>query len=114
MASLGAQICFNHPIREAVARCPECGRSYCRECITDHEGRIICAACLQRLTAAETTNDTGRRRVLQFLLLPVRMLVGLSIAWLCFYTIGRLLLAMPSEFHSGAVWDRAGELSESE
>ena len=111
MASLGAQLCFNHPTREAVARCPECGRTYCRECITDHDGRILCAACIQKLTAAKTTSfqKGGWQNAV---LLPVRLAVALFVAWVCFYAVGRMLLAIPSEFHSGAVWDASAELSE--
>ena len=44
------QRCFNHAGREAVARCPECGQFFCRECITEHEDRVLCSACLKKLT----------------------------------------------------------------
>ena len=30
--------CLFHPLREAAARCPRCGGTYCRECVTDEEG----------------------------------------------------------------------------
>ena len=42
------QRCWNHEAREAACRCPACGRSYCRECVSEHEGRLLCAACLSR------------------------------------------------------------------
>ena len=32
MNDLLYQRCFNHVLREAVARCPECLRYFCREC----------------------------------------------------------------------------------
>ena len=32
--------------REAVARCPQCHRTFCRECICDHEGKALCSDCL--------------------------------------------------------------------
>ena len=48
---LSAQRCFNHAGREAVARCPECSRYFCRECISEHRGRVVCAGCLASLSA---------------------------------------------------------------
>ena len=114
MASLGAQFCFNHPVREAVGRCPECGRTYCRECITDHDGRILCAACIQKLSNAREEKRGRLLRLLKVGVVPVRLAVGLFVAWMFFYSIGRMLVAIPSEFHSGAVWERAGEMSETE
>lgn len=110
MSSLGAQFCYNHPVREAAGRCPECGRTYCRECIADHDGRILCAACIQKLIAAEQAPARKTGQWFRALLLPVRLAVALVISWLCFYTVGRMLLAIPSEFHSGAVWDPTGEM----
>ena len=50
MQNLAHQRCFNHAVREAVARCPECGQCFCRECITEHDDRVVCAACLKKLT----------------------------------------------------------------
>src|SRR5438132_254763 len=58
MEILARQRCLNHLNREAVARCPECKRFFCRECVTEHEDRLICAACLKKLAKA-----TARRRV---------------------------------------------------
>jgi len=46
---LAYQRCLNHTFREAVARCPECGHYFCRECITEHEDRVVCASCLRKL-----------------------------------------------------------------
>ena len=41
MSSLIHRRCLHHPAREAVALCPECRRFYCRECVTEHAGRMI-------------------------------------------------------------------------
>src|SRR5690348_7535361 len=41
--------CLFHPLREAAARCPHCGGTYCRECVTDEEGKLACPPCLRRL-----------------------------------------------------------------
>ncbi|MCI0613826.1 rhomboid family protein, partial [bacterium] len=40
---ISKQRCFFHSQREAVVRCPECGRYYCRECVTEHLDRLLCA-----------------------------------------------------------------------
>jgi len=42
--------CLFHPLREAAARCPHCGGTFCRECVTDEEGKLACPPCLRRLT----------------------------------------------------------------
>ena len=44
MEDLVHQRCFNHMLREAVACCPECRRYFCRECVTEHEDKVLCAA----------------------------------------------------------------------
>ena len=47
MTALAHQRCFNHALREAAARCPGCGNFFCRECVTEHDDRVLCAACLE-------------------------------------------------------------------
>jgi hypothetical protein len=41
--------CLFHPLREAAARCPHCGGTFCRECVTDEDGKLACPPCLRRL-----------------------------------------------------------------
>ena len=41
--------CLFHPLREAAARCPRCGGTFCRECVTDEEGQLACPPCLRRI-----------------------------------------------------------------
>ena len=55
------QQCWNHESREAVCRCPGCGRSYCRECVTEHGARLLCAACLRKARAADSPQRRARR-----------------------------------------------------
>jgi hypothetical protein len=94
------QRCLHHPGREAVARCPECLKTFCRECVTEHEDRVLCAACLRKLHAA-----TGARAVSFSSFKGVlTCLLGLLIAWLFFYCLGLGLLAIPDSFHEGTVW----------
>lgn len=100
MHDLANQRCANHEFREAVARCPECGNYFCRECIVEHEGRVVCAACLKRLTAAQAK---GRRRF-GLLVAVGQCLLGILTVWLFFYLVGRALVSLPSSFHEGTIW----------
>jgi hypothetical protein len=88
------QNCLFHPSRQAVARCPSCRNFYCRECVTEHDDRLICAACLKKLTPGAAMR--GRR----FRLASLAPAAGLLIAWLCFYVVGWLLSRIPSDLWS--------------
>jgi len=82
------QRCWNHADREASCRCPRCGRSFCRECVTEHEWLLLCAACLR--TAA---GDGAPRGGVFRRLLPAAMaLAGLLLAWLVFYGVSQAFL----------------------
>lgn len=92
MISAG-QRCANHPGREAAARCPECRSFFCRECVTEHEDRVLCAACIRKLTTARAAR---RRPLLRRLAAVVPVALGLLTAWLFFYLLGRgLFLQQP-------------------
>lgn len=83
------QRCWNHESREAVCRCPECGNSFCRECVTEHESRLLCAACLRSLARAPQVSV--RRRGLA----PIAMgLAGILIAWVVFFAAGEAMLTL--------------------
>ena len=94
------QRCWNHEDREAVCRCPRCGRSFCRECVTEHEDRVLCAECLKKVVAREIVRTSGFRRLLGGLL----PWAGLLVAWLFFYALGRTLLLIPAAVHDGTIW----------
>lgn len=98
--NLAQQRCFNHTEREAVARCPACGRYFCRECITEHEDRVICSACLRKLTRVPLL----QRRGFAGLLRMGGCFFGFLAAWFFFYLIGESLLALPASFHEGTLW----------
>jgi hypothetical protein len=68
--------CWNHDSREAVCRCPACSRSYCRECVTEHEARLLCAACLRKILAPPAARRTPRRVPAILLLIG-----GLMLSW---------------------------------
>ncbi len=99
MSTISARRCFNHSGREAAARCPLCGKFFCRECVAEHDGRMICARCLPQ--------DKGGRRKGRFfrgLLRGIQTLVGMLVLWLAFFLMGRALLNLPSSFHEGTLW----------
>lgn len=103
---LALQRCWNHTSREAVARCPECSRFFCRECVVEHADRIICSGCLARIQAA-TAAPPKRRLDLTPLLRLVAAITGIVFAWILFFSIGRALLSVPDRFHADTMWKRS-------
>lgn len=100
MPGLSHQRCFQHSYREAVARCPECRRFYCRECVTEHDDRLLCAACLKKLAHVPITQRSGFVRVVR----AGQVMCGLVLTVVFFYVLGRQLLSIPTSFHDGTVW----------
>ena len=101
MQELRFKRCRNHQQREAVARCPECNRFFCRECVTEHEDRVLCTACLNRLLEVPASPFTGGFKGL----VPImQMLLGGFILWMCFFYLGQALLSLPTAFHEGTLW----------
>lgn len=100
MQSLANQRCFNHAVREAVARCPECRQFFCRECITEHDDRVVCASCLARITRKPLTQSLVFVKVLWL----TQAVIGLFIVWYFFFLIGEGLLKLPNSFHEGTLW----------
>lgn len=99
MSAIADKRCFNHGGREAVARCPRCERYYCRECITEHEGRVICGRCLA------SRPEPGKRGHLAALAgAGFPALGGVLLLWLVFYYLGKALLLVPTSFHEGTFW----------
>lgn len=100
MENLAQQCCLNHVLREAVARCPECKFFFCRECITEHNDRVICAGCLKKLV-----KTSGPKKSPALVLRQIGLcLAGIMTAWLFFYWIGQGLISIPTSFHDGTVW----------
>ncbi len=87
--------CFYHAQREAVARCPECGRFFCRECVTEHDGRLICVQCLSR---ARVKPGHGHRGWMP-LLRGIAAIFSFCLLWFFFYIFGLSLAAIPASFH---------------
>jgi hypothetical protein len=93
------QRCWNHETREAVCRCPSCGRPFCRECVSEHEARLLCAACL----SAQVRERQPRRGRFAPAALAV---AGILLAWLLFYGAGRTLILVTARIQEAAWEDR--------
>lgn len=100
MHNLAHQRCYNHAGREAVARCPECGQCFCRECIAEHDDRVICAACLRKLTRTSPVRYSTFAVIFRL----VQCAIGILTAWFFFFLIGNHLLKLPDSFHEGTLW----------
>ncbi len=100
--SLARALCHNHPAREAAARCVECKRPFCRECVTPLDRRMFCAECYR----AKTEKKVRKKRDWFLVSASVQTFFGLLLLWATFYFIGKLLLDIPSSFHEGAVWEK--------
>ncbi len=93
MNALVDQRCWHHPSREAVVRCPQCRRFYCRECVVEHLGRMICATCVVQAAGAKS-----RPAGFHAARWTVFAAGGFFLVWLIFYYLGVFLARVPSEF----------------
>jgi hypothetical protein len=98
--------CTLHPDRGAKARCPSCGYFFCGECITEHEGRLVCASCLAG-EHEESSAQPAKRR-LRLPTVPfwaaVQILVAVLIVWMGFLFLAETLRNTPDRFHEGTLW----------
>jgi hypothetical protein len=101
MPTLAHQRCFNHSQREAAARCVECRQFFCRECVAEHDDRIVCASCLQKLAKKPATQRRALVGVLRFF----QCAFSLMLLWFFFYLIGEGLISIPTPFHEGTLWN---------
>ena len=100
MQNLLQQRCFNHAVREAVARCPECTQYFCRECITEHDDRVVCSACLKKLARLPLTARPAFVQTIR----AAQFAAGFLLVWFCFFLLGSCLLKIPAAVHEGSVW----------
>ncbi|MAS95326.1 MAG: rhomboid family protein [Verrucomicrobiales bacterium] len=94
--------CSIHVDRPATARCPSCGSFFCSECITEHEGRLTCAVCLNQ--ERENIQEVKKPRRIYFMPF-VQFGVAVVVAWLVYYFLAQFLQDMPVEFHDGTMWE---------
>jgi hypothetical protein len=100
MQDLTHQRCHHHQFREAVAQCPECARFFCRECITEHADKVLCASCLGKKSGPDGANLNR----FKWFFRPIHLLLGLMLMYILFYYLAQCLLAFPSSFHEGTLW----------
>jgi hypothetical protein len=100
MPDITQQRCRNHVEREAVACCPGCGRFFCRECITEHEDKVLCAACIRGRVEADPKKSQRYRGLIQ----SGQFLLGFLMMYVMFYYVAEILLAIPTDFHEGTLW----------
>jgi hypothetical protein len=91
---LAERRCVLHPEREAAVRCVGCRRYYCRECVTENSGRMLCAHCQRQEKRTEATPSSAVRW-------GVLSLLGILTAWALFYYVGMQFARIPSVFHGG-------------
>ena len=84
-----------------MCRCLVCAKYYCRECVIEYDDRLICAACLRKLT-----QSSPQTRALGHTTGVVCTFTGLLLAWIFFYYAGQVLILIPSAFHEGTVWQK--------
>ena len=83
-------------------RCPSCHRFFCRECATEHEGRLLCAQCLAAVGAAAASKGRSRARVFFATAGWIAAAIGgLLFAWVVFFYLGAALARAPFDFHTG-------------
>ena len=85
--------CLFHPLREAASRCPTCGGTFCRECVTDEEGKLACPPCLRRMARPPAPNLSPTLRFRQIL----AGLTALGLLMALFFAILRWRVNTPEE-----------------
>ncbi len=96
MATLARARCFNHANREAAGRCVSCEHTYCRECLTEHAGRLMCSACLGAKAQAQAqaaARGAGAWRGALFGGLRLAVAIAL-VAWVL-QAAGHVVLMLP-------------------
>ena len=112
---LRARRCVRHVEREAAGSCRECHGDFCRECLVEHEGRLLCATCLtQVLSAGAVLQDQAkdRRSAAPAFWRVLGTLGSFLMLWLLFCLFGRLLLKVPANFHENTLWKELEEVEE--
>ena len=99
MNSLTALRCIHHGSREAAALCASCRKPFCRECVTEHAGVVLCTGCLRQPERGNT------RRLRPGLLLLSSCVLSASLVGLIllFALLGKTLLNLPAELDQDEV-----------
>ncbi len=89
-------------------RCPGCREFFCRECVVEHQGQLLCAGCLARAAAG----DERRQQRFATLRQIAAAAGGVLALWVIFYALGSVLVQIPPTIHEGTVWKRLVERAE--
>lgn len=89
--------CANHESREAVARCPECRKDFCRECITEHKNKMLCTNCLREITQKKD----ARKRKMEIVFAMFLFFIGMLISYYFFFGLASIFSEIPDQFHNG-------------
>lgn len=100
-----AQRCIHHPGREAAARCPECTRFFCRECVSEHDDRVLCASCLAAGLRVQAPGGSRFSHIGR----AFCAVLGLCLAWWFFDLIGQGLMRLPASVHEGSIWENISD-----
>jgi len=95
----GQTECRNHPGRDVVARCSRCTQALCRECVTEHDNRMLCTNCLHTVIQP-TAPDSKRKNVA----MAAVAAAGCLLVWLFFLATAQILAYAPAAFHRFAPW----------
>ena len=95
-------MCLHHPRREAAARCTACGQPFCRECVTELAGRMVCGACYKEQTQVREKP----KRDFFIITTAFQAVIGIALLWFTAWLLGLTLLSAPSSFHEGTVWEK--------
>ena len=86
-------------------QCPGCGRYFCRECASEHDGRYLCVSCIRAAAPAVSR----RRELLRPAMRALLFLGAFYLLWQSFYVAGYLILQVPTATHDARLdaWDAA-------
>jgi len=96
-ADLRKARCHNHSFREAVVRCPACKGDFCRECVTEHRGKMLCTNCLKQADQRPQRAGTLLKRIALLLFFVMSFMV----TWAFFFWIAEVLAGIPQKYHDG-------------
>jgi len=88
--------CFNHAEREAAARCPSCKHDFCRECITEHDGKMLCVNCLKKTSKKKKS----QKKLIVPIIYTLMLIAALMMIFLCFIWLGRSIAYSEVSDHS--------------
>jgi hypothetical protein len=68
--------------------------------VVEHEGRLLCNSCLERLNAPPPTKSRRFSGLRSGLMLAA----SAATLWFAFYYVATLLCRIPQEFHDATIW----------